>query len=483
MNKSSSRNLLGLPLKPVAACLALVFGMTETSHAATLMVTKCTDDGSTGTLRNTVASAVSGDTVQVPGTCDDGIGLTQGPISITGKSSLTITGDGVYYLAIDATPHSTTNEHERVFQQMTPGGSLTLSGMSVFSGSYVGGTSPYGGCIYSAGDLTLENVAVKFCQLYSSNLVPKGGGIFAKGTVDLVNSVVSSNTANSASTTLGGGVYAKAGLTTSDSVISGNYVGGNVDAKGGGVYANGTVTMSDSSISNNTAVGFTNDDGSRGGGIFLAGGGDVSIEYSTIAGNIAGINSALQINSTRSGSYSVSIKNSTISGNSATYFKSASTYWPTTISNSTIAFNKANLASASVPVGFYSNQEIIAQSSIFANNIAASNGEYDVAALGGITGANNLIVRTPDTAPLGTITACPLLGPLTNNGGPTATVALLDGSPAINAGNNTLNLSDDQRGTGFKRVVGSSADIGAYELQSGVTPDRIFSGEFEGRCD
>jgi hypothetical protein len=123
------------------------------------------------------------------------------------------------------------------------------------------------------------------------------------------------------------------------------------------------------------------------------------------------------------------------------------------------------------------------QSSIFANNIGASGGDIDVGSNTGLTGANNLIVFTSDSVPLGTLNSCPRLGRLANYGGPTATVPLLDVSPAINAGNNSQGFDDDQRGTGFQRVAGASADIGAYELQSGVIPDRIFAAEFEGRCE
>jgi len=57
----------------------------------------------------------------------------------------------------------------------------------------------------------------------------------------------------------------------------------------------------------------------------------------------------------------------------------------------------------------------------------------------------------------------PMLAPLANNGGPTQTHALLAVSPALNAGSNPLNLTTDQRGTGFPRVVGAAADIGAFE--------------------
>ena len=56
----------------------------------------------------------------------------------------------------------------------------------------------------------------------------------------------------------------------------------------------------------------------------------------------------------------------------------------------------------------------------------------------------------------------PKLGPLSDNGGPTLTMALLLGSPAIDAGGNETALSADQRG--FPRPVGPAADIGAYEL-------------------
>ena len=60
----------------------------------------------------------------------------------------------------------------------------------------------------------------------------------------------------------------------------------------------------------------------------------------------------------------------------------------------------------------------------------------------------------------------PQLGPLQNNGGPTQTMALLAGSPAINAGDNTNARAYDQRGAGFPRIVGGTIDIGAFESSS-----------------
>ncbi len=56
------------------------------------------------------------------------------------------------------------------------------------------------------------------------------------------------------------------------------------------------------------------------------------------------------------------------------------------------------------------------------------------------------------------------LGALGNNGGPTATIALLAGSPAIDGGDTAITSSVDQRG--FPRPVGLASDIGAYEYGS-----------------
>ncbi|MDG4594099.1 MAG: IPTL-CTERM sorting domain-containing protein, partial [Candidatus Contendobacter sp.] len=60
--------------------------------------------------------------------------------------------------------------------------------------------------------------------------------------------------------------------------------------------------------------------------------------------------------------------------------------------------------------------------------------------------------------------ADPLLGPLANNGGPTQTLALLAGSPAINTGTNTGCPATDQRG--YVRPAGAACDLGAYEYSA-----------------
>jgi hypothetical protein len=82
---------------------------------------------------------------------------------------------------------------------------------------------------------------------------------------------------------------------------------------------------------------------------------------------------------------------------------------------------------------------------------------------GGLDASHGNLLGTP---------ASPLdakLGPLQDNGGPTSTLALLDGSPAINAGDPAILPAPDQydqRGVGFSRVVGGRVDIGAVEVQA-----------------
>jgi hypothetical protein len=61
--------------------------------------------------------------------------------------------------------------------------------------------------------------------------------------------------------------------------------------------------------------------------------------------------------------------------------------------------------------------------------------------------------------------ADPKLGPLGYYGGPSQTMPLLPGSPAIDAGNNALvpaGVTTDQRG--YPRVCGAAVDVGAYEV-------------------
>ena len=93
------------------------------------------------------------------------------------------------------------------------------------------------------------------------------------------------------------------------------------------------------------------------------------------------------------------------------------------------------------------------------------------------TGGYNLMSNRGTFPAAGVVAATdPLLDVLASNGGPTQTMALLPGSPVIDAGDPSFNntLLYDERGVGFGRVRdgdgmgGARLDIGAYEKQTPV---------------
>jgi len=151
----------------------------------------------------------------------------------------------------------------------------------------------------------------------------------------------------------------------------------------------------------------------------------------------------------------------------------------TKIQSATITGNHTDGNSGIVGGADFFGASIELESSIFSGNLAAG-APRDVstnAANDNVFGANNLVgVAVGIVPPNGLIvTNNPGLGPLVNNGGTTHTHALLPGSPAIDTGNNSGDTAVDQRGTGFPRVIGAAADIGAFERD----PDVVLRSGFE----
>jgi hypothetical protein len=265
---------------------------------------------------------------------------------------------------------------------------------------------------------------------------------------------------------VGGGLYSRGNLTLTDSTISGNSIDVAADgegAPGGGIYVRGIVSISGSTIDGNVTDG-------DGGGIFKA--------IFSVYGEPGGTNPQTTL----------TIRNSTLAGNTAARGGAIASSRPVYLANSTIAGNSADGGAGGmlfVLAGVIDSAGILdAQSSIIGANAGGDGATLalDLAADDTLTvsGSHDLIVDAGAIAlPADTISVDPVVGPLQDNGGPTRTLALLEGSPAIDAGDNPFDLDFDQRGFGFPRVSGVSADIGAFEIVSDV----IFADGFDGASE
>lgn len=199
---------------------------------------------------------------------------------------------------------------------------------------------------------------------------------------------------------------------------------------------------------------FINNAAQNGGGAIDACG-QINISGSTFTGNAAYYGGALAVTNTGA----VNVVNSTFSGNSANGFGGAITtdYPGMTLSQVTFSGNAAPTGSALSVTG---GVPVTVRNSVFAGGSGGGHCANPIA-----SGANNLNFADPAGAnscgPSVTVTADPLLGPLADNGGPTPTLALGAGSPAIDAGAAAGSPPVDQRG--IARPQGAGVDIGAYE--------------------
>jgi hypothetical protein len=243
---------------------------------------------------------------------------------------------------------------------------------------------------------------------------------------------------------------------------------GSQSGSGGGIVNFGTLIMNISAVSGNTAV-------SSGGGIDNAG--TLTIDNSTVSGNVASGSSASGGGIVNGGS--LTINNSTISGNTASSTGGlaagggiASNSF-VSLNNSTVADNAVNGTQGQEGGNIYISTGSTAtlQNSIIANSVSGGNCSGAVSS----SGYNLSSDGTCDFNNTGDLNnSDPLLGPLQNNGGPTETMALLSGSPAIDAGNplgcidgQGRRFSSDQRGLPRPdREDTSGCDMGAYERQS-----------------
>lgn len=441
------------------------------ANAATRVVGNCSDSGA-GSLRAVVASAASGDVIDLRKLTCSKILLISGSIAVP-QASLTILGRTRYGLTIDG------NRNDRVFLH-TGTGTLRIDHVSVANGQRVvnpddGSGSQYGGCIYSDGNVALHQAWVHSCRALQQGFLDSpltfGGGISAEGDVMLSWSAVFDNQALENGT--GGGIYAKGRVWLHHSQVYQNqgYVGGGITAERGasvtysriyrnraavgaaGLYVRSNQVPSDLLINKSTLSNNVLEDlwrgtiGGKGGGFGVAGqypGGRHTIIDSTISNNGAHTNGAGYSDGT------LDVYNSTIAYNTEIRFSGPED------GNPDLPCERRGALQADV---LHLESTIVARNSCVAGPFG-----YDISAdTDLVIGENNLVEYPLVPVPADTLAVDPRLGALANNGGYSATHMPLADSPVLERGSNLPDRAYDQRGPGFPRVKGWAPDIGSIE--------------------
>jgi hypothetical protein len=378
---------------------------------------------------------------------------------------------------------------------VTPAGHLTLKNLTLTGGRARGGDADAGG-----GGAGL------------------GGAIVNAGTLELLAVTLSGNQA------IGGSTFDIPGVNFN---LNGGGLGGDAeDARGGppngapggggsAGFGGGGSSNSDGSAgfgggggSYGTGAGFGGGGGANGAGVGFGGGGGNEDGYvAGGGGGGAGFGGAVF-------NYggSILITNATLTGNkaqggSSQYGGNGSGFGgaifnlngTVTATNATVANNIAaqgggaiyslglngiatqggptlRTTSSNAPALVTLNNTMLAGSNDGANTPVAVS-DYLQNGGGGFVasaGTNNIIPNAGSNFAGSALTLDPMLNSLGDNGGPTQTMALQSNSPAIDAGSDSAagaaNLTTDQRGPGFPRKLGSSVDIGAFELQRVAIP-------------
>jgi hypothetical protein len=347
------------------------------------------------------------------------------------------------------------------------GGSVSQNGMA--NGGF-GGLAQGGGVWIGGGTTTINNTTFENTSAHAGSsgtggngsepgVEANGGGLYGLGSVTVTNSTFHLASATGGST----------GNTFGTSCVGGHTSGDAGAARGGAIFVDTNFLVTSSSLIVDTST-FNGNSVTGGNG---GNGGQTDGGLNCGANGAGGLASGGAI--TNGGAATLNIKHSTISGNSAQ------------AGNSGVAQSGSTKPVRPVAQGTGGGVAVGSGGATFENTIIAgntaangtgNNSSPPVSAPnvdGSVTsnGHNLLGVTTGATGFTGTgdqTGANPMLAALASNGGPTQTMALTAGSPALDGGV-AAGATTDQRG--LSRTVddpgianatgGDGTDIGAYE--------------------
>ena len=301
--------------------------------------------------------------------------------------------------------------------------------------------------VAASGSLTLTSLTVSNGLVDNGQL--GGGGIFNDGTLTISGGTFTGNSSPASTGSSGGGIGNSGTLNVTTSTFTGN-----TGQEGGAIFNQRSATITNSTFSTNVATIF-------GGGALLNAAGSMTVTGDTFTGNSGPGGGAID-NDT-----ALNIGDSTFTGNTAGNngggaIGNLSSSAIITITQSTISGN-----SAPFDANILNDNMLSLSGSIVANGlgggsncggpalIPVTNAGYNIDT-GSSCGFSNHSMNNTD----------PQLGPLASNGGPTQTMALQLGSPAIDAIPLSAGICSgtDQRGDPRPDSNESTCDIGAYEL-------------------
>ena len=376
-------------------------------------------------------------------------------------------------------------------------GGASGAGPAVFGG---GGGSAFGGAIdFSSATLNLNNstftsnsVRGADVCLWSSGGWGCGGAIFAEsGVLNCIGCDFATNTVTSgggyktyAGSALGGAICSHASLSVSQSSFQGNesssstgYTKG--ESSGGAIFNDNSLALSGSTFVQNTVQG------AFGGYLMTSGlpGGPGRGGAICNLGTLTTTNCTFVANSAAGGQGAPTLGGGVSGGDGAGggLFNNGTA----NLINLTFASNNAvggvggySPPPTGGPSGSSlggaicnSNGTVNLYNTILASSTSGSNCWGTVSDLGHNLSSDN---SAGFYAPGSLNNTDPILGPLGNYGGPTLTLPLLAGSPAIDGGNTATAPATDQRGRA--RPFGTAADIGAFES----SPPYFIGGQVSG---